>query len=238
MTMLSGTRPDRYLEAVAAAHARLLDELADVDDDTTRRPSLLPGWTVGHVLTHLARNADGLRGMFEAARRGEVADQYPGGAAQRNGDIERGAQRPGLDIVTDLAAACARLEDAFAATPEDVWANGIGRTAAGEVPLPEIVFRRRREVEVHLVDLGLGYTADDWPEGFVDDELARAVADLPDRLAPELTVEISATDGPTWAVPSGRPPTATITADRRRLLAWLLGRRDEPDFPTIGPWQR
>ncbi|MGI8680546.1 MAG: maleylpyruvate isomerase N-terminal domain-containing protein [Mycobacteriales bacterium] len=46
-------------EGCTAAH-RDLESLADeVTDDVSARTSLLPGWTVGHLLTHLARNADG-----------------------------------------------------------------------------------------------------------------------------------------------------------------------------------
>ncbi|MET0910545.1 MAG: maleylpyruvate isomerase N-terminal domain-containing protein, partial [Ilumatobacteraceae bacterium] len=42
-------------------------------------PSLLPGWTRGHVLTHIARNADSFVRLLEAAGRGEVVTQYAGG---------------------------------------------------------------------------------------------------------------------------------------------------------------
>ena len=57
------------LSGVRDATAALLDGLRGLTDDEARRPSLLPGWTVGHVLTHLARNADGVRGMIEGATR-------------------------------------------------------------------------------------------------------------------------------------------------------------------------
>ena len=77
-----------------AAHGALAASIDGLDDETARRPSLLPGWTVGHVLAHLARNADGMRGMLDGGGRGEVAAQYPGGAAQREADIAAGAGRP------------------------------------------------------------------------------------------------------------------------------------------------
>ncbi len=44
-----------------------------------RGPSLLPEWSDGHVLTHLARNADSVVRRMEGAARGELVDQYPGG---------------------------------------------------------------------------------------------------------------------------------------------------------------
>lgn len=61
-----------------AAHRRLEATVASVDDATARRPSLLPGWTVGHVLTHVARNAESHVRMLEAALAGQAVEQYPG----------------------------------------------------------------------------------------------------------------------------------------------------------------
>ena len=43
---------------VDRATARLLATARTLDDDAVRAPSPLPGWTRGHVLTHVARNAD------------------------------------------------------------------------------------------------------------------------------------------------------------------------------------
>jgi maleylpyruvate isomerase len=57
-------------------------------------PSLLAGWSRGHVLAHWARNADGQTRMLLAAMRGDLTAQYPGGNAQRHADIEAGAARP------------------------------------------------------------------------------------------------------------------------------------------------
>lgn len=85
--------PDRGIDLAKAAHRMLLDSAAGVSDGQARQPSLLPGWSLGHVLTHLARNADGHTGQFRAASRGEAAQQYPGGPAQRARDIEAGAGR-------------------------------------------------------------------------------------------------------------------------------------------------
>ena len=60
-----------------------------------RRPSLLPGWSVGHVLTHLARNGDSVVWRLEGAALGELRDQYPGGLEQRREDIDAGADAAG-----------------------------------------------------------------------------------------------------------------------------------------------
>lgn len=201
--------PDDVAVAVAA-HARLLDAVKGLANPDVRRPSQLPGWTIGHLVTHLARNADGLRGIFEAAADGRVEAQYPGGPEQRDGDIEAGAQRPAKTLRQDLADAQDRLESAWAATTDEVWVTGRGLTAAaGELAVAELPFRRLREVEVHHVDLGLGYEPTDWPAAFVDGELQRGLARLDGRLGAD---------------------------DRAPLAAWLLGRGTPEAWPELGPW--
>src|SRR4051794_22755454 len=60
----------RDLDGMRAAQALLGAQVRDLTDAHARGPSLLPEWSVGHVLTHLARNADGFRLMVDAAARG------------------------------------------------------------------------------------------------------------------------------------------------------------------------
>ncbi|HEV3353003.1 MAG TPA: maleylpyruvate isomerase N-terminal domain-containing protein, partial [Acidimicrobiales bacterium] len=86
--------PPDDIEAVADAHRRLIERIRDLSDDEARKPSLLPDWSVGHVLTHLARNADSHVRRADAAVAGVVVDQYPGGYDSRAAEIEAGASRP------------------------------------------------------------------------------------------------------------------------------------------------
>ena len=90
------------LDAVRASEARLLALVATFDDDVVGAPSLLPGWTVGHVLTHLARNADSHVRRTRAAIDGVMVDQYPGGMAERAADIEAGAGRTAVAVRADV----------------------------------------------------------------------------------------------------------------------------------------
>ena len=48
------------LDRLAAATDRVLATATGMNEAQVREPSLLPGWTRGHVLCHLARNADGM----------------------------------------------------------------------------------------------------------------------------------------------------------------------------------
>ncbi|HEY6415034.1 MAG TPA: maleylpyruvate isomerase N-terminal domain-containing protein [Acidimicrobiales bacterium] len=198
----------RAVDACRDASARLLATLDGLDDATARGPSRLPSWTVGHVVTHLARNADSQVRMFEGAMAGNVADQYEGGLDGRAAQIAAGAERPAAELVSDLNRAIDDLDATWGRAPVDVWATGHGRMGNGEVcPCAEMPARRWREVEIHRVDLGLGAEPADWPDAYVELELPKALAQLPDRLSPP---------------------------DRATLLAWLVGRVEGP--PVLPPW--
>jgi maleylpyruvate isomerase len=175
-----------------------------VDDAVARRPSLLPGWTVGHVLTHLARNAEAMCNRVEGAVRGEVVEQYAGGADGRAADIEAGAARDTRQIIDDAVACAARVDQLFAGLRDDCWALPVRTVRGGEHPVALLPYRRWREVEVHLADLGLGFTSGDWSPELVDRMLPDLVAGLPGR------------------------------TDARELAAWLLGRSSPPQLQPWG----
>jgi maleylpyruvate isomerase len=207
-------KPDDWIDGACEAHRRLLVTVARVDDTSARDASLLPGWSRGHVLTHLARNADSHIRIIRGAQAGATARQYPGGPQQRSADIEAGAGRSAADLVADVCDSCAALEAAWDATSEPVWTRGSGIGAGGaERSLPEWVFSRWREVEVHHADLGLGFAWSDLTVALVEEELRRA----------EL-----AYDGPLPAEVAALAPHAR--------LAWFAGRLGRADLPEAPPW--
>src|SRR5262245_50530179 len=96
-------------------------------------PSRLPGWTIGHVLTHLARNADSIGRVLVAAERGEVIDRYAGGQARRDAEIEAGAPRPASELVADVRNTIWSLEQTWSIHTR--W-DGRSREAPGrEIPV-------------------------------------------------------------------------------------------------------
>lgn len=189
------------------AHARLLADVESLSDDDVGRPSLLPGWTVGNVLNHLRRNAEGFTVMARAAATGGIGDQYPS-AEERAAGIERGADAPADELVGHLEQAIRALVDAWSALTPERWATGRGRTLAGEIDLRELPWRRWREVEVHHADLGLGSTWDDWPDDYVRRELPDLIAIWRSRRPMGLT----------------DLPPAVLALSPQRRLAWLFGR--------------
>src|ERR687888_67400 len=99
------------LDWVRQGHRRLEDELGRLPPDALAQNSILPGWTRGHVVTHLARNADALRNLLYWARTGERTPMYPSYEA-RNSAIEMGAGRPLPEQLEDLQGASARFVEA------------------------------------------------------------------------------------------------------------------------------
>ena len=167
----TGEPPTDDLAGVAAAFTRLTEAMATMSDADARGPSRLPDWTRGHVLTHLARNADGQRRMVEGACRDEVLDQYPGGNEQRAADIEAGAGRP-IDVLrADVLESQAALDAAWSRVEGEVW-DRLTNARAGARPLRDGVLARRREVSVHLVDLDVGVEPSGLPAGYLERDAA------------------------------------------------------------------
>lgn len=220
--MTDGSRElDATVAGCAAAHQRLLQTLDRLTDDDARRPSALPGWSVGHVLTHLARNADSHVRLFEGAERGEELRQYEGGPAQRAADIEAGATRSAAALVADVRRTIWRLETTWATTSAIGW-EGSGLTMSGDrQPCTDLPFRRWREVEVHHADLGLpSFTFDDWSDGYVRRELRRQLMVWRSRLPMGV----------------GDLPGEVLALSPPQRLAWLLGRLAVDGAPVAGPW--
>ena len=142
-----GVVPRTWLDGCVDGHRRLESLLtAELTEDAARRPCRLPGWSVGHLVTHLARNADAHRRVVEAAGRGECVPMYPGGEDERTEDIDAGAARSPGELVSDVMSADAALERAWAAASHETWTQGLGVRNAGPTTVSDFVFLRWREV--------------------------------------------------------------------------------------------
>ncbi len=232
--------PASELAQIADAHARLLAGVAPLSDEQAAGPSLLPGWTRAEVITHLARNADANRRTAEGVLRGETVPKYPGGQAQRTAEIAAGRGRRPAELIADLARSVEWLHDTWAALPPASW-DEPGEGPEGP-PGRAALWNRWQEVEVHHVDLDLGYRPEDWPVAFTARLLSRSVADLPGRAQPDLppadaTWVLWADDlRLAWAVTAGggcvqvdtvaevEHPDVMVRGPGRQLAAWLLGR--------------
>ena len=232
-----GGPPAAELARLADAHARLLTGVADLTDELAGGPSLLPGWTRAEVVTHLARNADANRRAAEGLLRGESVPKYPGGPAQRAAEISAGRGRRASELVADLARSVEWLHDTWSALPPEAWDD-----AGADSDEARGTWNRLQEVEVHHVDLDLGYRPAAWPLAFATQLLTRTVGSLGQRSLPELpppdaTWVLWADDLQlAWAlsveagalrvgtVSDVEAPDALVRGAGRPLAAWLIGR--------------
>lgn len=225
--MPQGAMPsvEEMIDIIGAATGRLVTSASALSDSQAREPSPLPGWSRGHVLTHVARNADGLRNLLTWAQTGVQTPMYPSLQA-RAADIEAGASRPAAELAADVA----RSAEPFAARArelrDDAWLAEVCGARGPAHPAWVTLHRRLFEVEVHHVDLGTGYLPADWPAWFVAVHLTRICAELAGKPEAPAAVLTDAATGQRYDL---RPDMATktqITGDGHDLLGWLLGRDD------------
>lgn len=225
------------LDTIAAATGRLLAAVGELTDADLVEPSLLPGWTRGHVLAHLSRNADSLVNLLLWARTGIETPQY---ASQflREADIEAGAPRPLREQLEDLTAASERWLALARAMPEDRWSAVVRNRKGGEMPATRVLWMRLLEVEIHHVDLNIGYTPAQWSPDFVARLLPQSVAELDATITgPGCT--LTATD--TGYTGTLGTPVSTVSGPACALTAWLIGRSPGTDLtgdlPALAAWK-
>ncbi|MFD4180612.1 maleylpyruvate isomerase family mycothiol-dependent enzyme [Rhodococcus sp. NPDC058514] len=200
------------LAEIERSQARLESAVADLSDEQARGGSLLPGWSRGHVVTHLARNADALNRFAIGVLSGTQAEMYPGGREARGAAIEEGADRPVELLAADLRFAGRRVIESLRRIGPDqldtpvLWRKPV---TARDVPV-----LRWCELEIHHLDLGTGYAALNWPGAFVESILDRDLPELADAA----------------------PDVAVPDLPRAELLAWLVGRPTRAGLPELPAW--
>jgi maleylpyruvate isomerase len=229
-------------QRVDVASARVLATAAGISDEQAREPSSLPGWSRGHVLTHLARNADGLRNLLIWARTGVVTPQYPS-VQVRNEEIEAGAGRQARELIVDFADSATAFGDEAARLRDGDWTAEVRGIRGPAHPAWHTLWRRLSELEIHHVDLNAGYRPADWPADFARECLQVATGNFsgPDSPAALLRAD----DGSEHRIgPQDEKPAITLAGPSQALLAWLLGRSDGSSLsatpagplPPVPPW--
>lgn len=210
-------------ELVTAATQRLLGDTITVSDPDWRGPSRLPGWTRGHVATHLARHAEALSGLLEAALRGERVAMYPSDE-ERDAAIEAGAGRTSLELQIDLDTTAGRLGTDFERLEEArAWDTPVELRDGREAPAGLLPLARLSEVVLHHVDLDVGFEVDDIDRTTADWLLEWCAFRLSPRVDFPPLVLLSDT-GLRVSVGAGSAPAREIRAASPRLLGWLTGR--------------
>jgi maleylpyruvate isomerase len=227
-------------EDLRRADDRLHVTIAALDPALLSGPSLLPGWTRGHVLSHLARNADAMTNLLTWARTGVPTPAYPSPEARAAG-IEAGAARPRDEQLADIRAAGDRFAAAVAEMPAEAWSvvfderNGVAA---------KVVWRRLKEVEIHHVDLGAGYGTADWPESFTRRLLRELVTDRPRSDGTDPCLDVHAEDTAQKLRLGDGVPGITVSGPAHALAGWLSGRGTGSELtvsppgplPTLSAW--
>lgn len=186
------------IDACRSANRSFVVAVARLSDDELASPSLLPGWSRRHVVAHVINKNEAHIGLFGGPLAGEVRRLHPDGY-DPDGAADAGAMLVTSDLRAALERSFEQLEEAWDALDDDMWSSQ-GIMTAGPRTMLEIAGHHLRNVEVHHVDLDVGFQPCDWSDRFVEAELAKRLRALPDR------------------------------ADHADLLAWLLGRASAPDL--------
>jgi len=217
MTQYTGSVPVEDLHRwKPEATQRLLGYTIGISDEDWHKPSPLPGWSRAHLATHLARNADHLRLIAEAVEAGREQPVAPS-RAERFAELERGADRGGLELQIDLDTTAGALQQTIERLTH--WEAKV-RLRGKDWPLAVIPLARLHEVCIHHIDLDCEFGPD-----AVDPAAAawllRWVLDLlADADLPSLRIEADS-----LVADLGRGgELRTVSGSDARLWAWLSGR--------------
>ncbi|PSL45261.1 maleylpyruvate isomerase [Saccharothrix carnea] len=230
------------LAEVERATGALYEVVAALDLPALRGPSLLPGWSRAHVVTHLARNADALVNLLTWAKTGVEHQMYPS-AADRDADIAEGAARLPQLLRADLDAACQRFATAARELPPTAWEAEVVHPKSGPFLAHRVPWLRLREVWFHLVDLDGGVGFEDLPPELLERFLEDVVGQYADRAdVPPVRVEAVFPDGRqrSWELTAGSATSPAVNGAAADVLAWLTGRhsgaRLNGTAPTLPKW--
>ena len=220
---------------------RLIRAAAALSDLDARAPSALPGWSRGHVLTHVARNADALINLLTGVRTHSPRTMYPEPQA-RDADIESGAHRPADDLVADVRSSSARLQEAAELLGADAdWDAVVEWRAGRRRPIRDIPRARLTEVVLHHIDLDVGYAVADMTSTVAEQVVLEALGRL--RGVPDFpAIEVRPTDGQATTVAADASDHVTVSGSTAQLAGWLTGRTtsagldaDDP-LPPVPAW--
>jgi maleylpyruvate isomerase len=214
----------------AQGQQRVETAAAALTDADARADSALPGWSRGHVLTHLARNADALVNLLTWARTGVPSPMYAS-SEHRTDDIDAGADRPAAVLLSDLHDAGRRFADAARAASPDDWRARVAGATGREFAASEVPWLRVREVWLHLVDLSVGVPIDDIPSDVAWHLVEDVAAWMSSRI--DVAVELIA-DGRSPVRMGSGERVADLRGTANSIAGWLTGRTDVSQLASDG----
>ncbi|MFI5697249.1 maleylpyruvate isomerase family mycothiol-dependent enzyme [Kribbella sp. NPDC051586] len=218
------------LTDVRAAAEQLLALVADLDEPTARGASSLPGWSRGHVITHIAYFSEAMTRQVDEALQGRLIEMYDGGRPERDASIEAGADRSAADLRAHLTAAVTTLLSSWDKVSPTDWPLPIlhrnSNLAAG-------LQATWRELTIHTTDLDLGVTPASWSSSFCLHLLDFLRPRTPDGI--HLVLK-----SPTATWENGSGEEVELTGALTDLTAWYAGRTTPSPItgpePQLLPW--
>jgi maleylpyruvate isomerase len=225
--------PAADLDKIQSATDRVLASISGLDAAELAAPSLLPGWTRGHVCSHLAGNADSLVNLLTWGRTGVETPAYgPGDARERA--IEAGATRTPHEHVEAVRSSADSFAHAVAQHPADRWDVDVTWRGGAVSPVRGVLWARLREVEIHHVDLDLAYTPARWSDEFTAHVIANATHAFRD-LDPPPGFDLHAVDTDRRWQLGDTPAPVVVSGAQAAVLAWLIGRSSGDGLSVDGP---
>lgn len=230
----------RRLAAVQHATEVLVRSASGLDELSVRQPSLLPGWSRAHVITHLARNADACCNLLLWARTGIEHPMYAS-ADDRDEAIQEGAPRSHQLLLEDLVASSDRFAAAARDLPDSDWNAEVTGTT-GDMPAHHIPRMRLLEVWVHLVDLDHDVDFTDIPSADAEQALEDVVQLFGGRPGvPAVSLEVDFGDHRRqWELRGTTSRPEEVSGEPAPMLGWLLGRTGpgelRGDAPELPEW--
>src|SRR3954452_402145 len=221
---MTGLADDPISDLLAEQTELLVRTARGLDDQAVRGASLCPPWSRGHVLTHLARNADGLLNVAHSAVTGEIVPMYLSAAA-RDADVEAGAGRPARELADDVESSAARLDAELRRVPAEALDLQVPSGRGPTIRVGNVPWVRLREVVYHHVDLDAGYGFADAPQEIVVAGLRECVPRLAGVGTPlEVTAELAGAADPVVLHVGTGEPRLGVLGPAPEVLGWLTGR--------------
>lgn len=215
---------------------RVLDRLTD---EQVTAPSLLPGWTRGHVLAHIAGIGSALARQLERARAHRSVELYDGGRPGRAAAIEAGAGASAEAHARSVRTAALRVEAAIAGLAPTQWELPTNDRGGMVVTAVEAWWR---ELAVHATDLDLGVTSAAWSPELLDHLVEHLAPCVPEGTFLVLVPDDGASR---WEI--GQGAEVRVHGRASDLVAWLARRGPvgavtaqaggaPTALPELGPW--
>jgi maleylpyruvate isomerase len=241
---MSGFGDDPLLRLIEEQTELVLRTARTLDDAAVRAPSLCPPWTRGHVLTHVARNADALVNVAHSAVTGAPVPMYASAEARTAG-VEAGAGRSARELAEDLERSADRLAEELRHVPDEGLDLEVPSGRGPTIRVGDVPWTRLREVVYHHVDLDAGYGFADAPEEVVVRGLRECVPRLTGAAPLEVTAELPGASDPVVLLLGTGEPRRAVRGPAAEVLAWLTGRGSGaglgadgsgplPDLPSWG----